>query len=185
MITRLAGVAALGAGLALLIGFLGSVIPDINQYTVPIFYGLAAVGLVGILQRQVGVRPGLAWLGFGAALLGLVAGISGFVLAAAGVLPASGGEYGFVSALALWIGSTVLGTTVLAIGVLPKAVGMAITIGAPIAMIGLVAGRGGAAGDVLAIVSQLGIVIYALGWVGVGLSLLAAQPREGVLGPAS
>ena len=185
MLTRLAGIAALGAGLSLLIGFLGSVIPSVNQFTVPIFYGLAVVGLVGIHQQQVRVRPGLAWMGFAAALLGLVAGISGFVLAAAGVLPASGGEYGFVSALALWIGSTVLGATMLAIRVLPVPVGLAITIGAPVAMIGLIAGRGGAASDALDVVAQLGIVIYAFGWVGVGLSLLAAQPREGVLGPAS
>jgi hypothetical protein len=69
----------------------------------------------------------------------------------------------------------------LAIAVFPVPVGLAFTIGAPLAMIGLLIGAGAAAPEALSFVSQAGIVLYAVGWLGAGLSLLIAQPREGVL----
>ncbi|MBA3689493.1 MAG: hypothetical protein H0W81_11820 [Chloroflexi bacterium] len=42
-------------------------------------------------------------------------------------------------------------------------------------------GRADATADALSIVSQVGLLLFAAGWVGVGAGLLTAQPREGVL----
>jgi Flp pilus assembly protein protease CpaA len=56
---------------------------------------------------------------------------------------------------------------------------------APLALLDLVASNSGVASDTLAIVSQVGIVLFAMGWLGAGWSLVAAQPEEGVLGPAN
>ena len=185
MFTRLAGLAAMGAGAALLIGFLGSVIPDVTRYTVPTVYLLATIGLVGIHLRQVGVRPALAWLGFAAALVGLVTGVVSLILSWTGELPPSGGEFGHLSGVALWIGSTALGAVMLAIAIFPLPVGLAFTIGAPLAMIGLLVGNLEGSSEVLQTVSLAGIVLYAVGWVGAGFSLLVAQPREGILGTSA
>jgi hypothetical protein len=176
MFTRFAGLAAIGAGAALSVGFWG-----LNEITVPVFYVLAIVGLVGIHLRQVSVRPGLAWFGFLVALLALVWGIGFVLLTKVGVIPTSGGEFGYFASIALWIGSATLGAVMLAIRVFPTVAGLAFTIAAPVAMIGLLAGRTIAPGSVLEIVSQVGLVIYALAWIVVGWSLLAAQPQEGVL----
>lgn len=176
MFTRFAGLAAIGAGAALSVGFWG-----LNEITVPIFYVLAIVGLVGIHLRQVSVRPGLAWFGFLVPLLALVWGIGFVLLTRVGVIPTNGGEIGFFAGIALWVGSATLGAVMLVIRVFPVVVGLAFTITAPVAMIGLLAGRAIAPGSALDIVSQVGLVIYALAWIVVGWSLLAAQPQEGVL----
>jgi hypothetical protein len=181
MFTRIAGIAALGAGLALLIGFMGWLIPNVNEYTVPAFSTLAIIGLVGVHLRQVAVRPVLAWFGFVAALFGLAMAIASIALGLAGELPPLGGEFAYLGGVALFIGSAVLGAVMLAIAVFPMPVGLAFTIGAPLAMIGLLIGAGAAAPEALSFVSQAGIVLYAVGWLGAGLSLLIAQPREGVL----
>jgi hypothetical protein len=180
MFTRLAGLAAIGAGVALSIGFWG-----LNEITVPVFYVLAIVGLVGIHLRQVSVRPGLAWFGFLVPLLALVWGIGFVLLTRVGVIPTSGGEFGYFAGIALWIGSATLGAVMLAIRVFPTVVGLAFTITAPIAMIGLLAGRAIAPGSALEILSQAGLVVYALAWMITGWSLLAAQPQEGVLSASS
>jgi hypothetical protein len=180
MFTRLAGIAAIGAGAALLVGFVG-----LNEITVPVFYVLAIVGLVGIHLRQVAVRPALAWFGFLVPLLALAWGIGFVLLTRVGILPTSGGEWGYFANIALWIGSATLGAVMLAIRVFPTVVGLAFTITAPIATIGLLAGRTIEPGSVLEILTLVGLLVYALGWLVVGWSLLAAQPQEGVLGAES
>jgi hypothetical protein len=184
MFTRIAGLAGIGAGAALLIGFLGF-ITGVNGFTVPTFYALAVIGLVGIHLRQVATRPLLAWLAFAVTLVGLGWGITGIVLSGAGVLPPSGGEFSYLGGVVLWLGLTALGAAMLTIRVFPVVVGLALAIGAPIGMIGLLANNAGTAGSVLDVVAQLGIVLVALGWVGAGISLVTAQPQEGVLGPAA
>ena len=180
MFTRLAGLAAFCAGAALLIGFFG-----LNEITGPVFYGLATVAVVGIHLRQVAVRPGLAWFGFLVPLLALVWGIGFVVLTRVGVIPTSGGELGYLANIALWIGSATLGAVMLAIRVFPTVVGLAFTISAPIAMMGLVGGRDLAPGGFLELLAQGGLVVFALAWLAVGWSLLTVQPREGALGAAA
>ena len=49
-------------------------------------------------------------------------------------------------------------------------------------MIGLLAGRADVPADALDLVSEAGIILFGLGWLVAGLSLLTAQPEEGVLG---
>ena len=184
MFTRIAGAASLAAGILLAIGSAVSVPPEITQYTVPAIYVLIVIGIVGVHLRQVAVRPGLAWFGFAVGILPWLMGIVSMLLSWAGALPPSGGELGWVNAFALWIGSTVLGATMLAIRVFPMPVCLAITIAAPLAMIGLAVGGAEASSDLLDFLSRAGIVLYGIGWAGAGLSLLAAQPRDGVLGTA-
>ncbi|HEY7738220.1 MAG TPA: hypothetical protein VIC63_04235 [Candidatus Limnocylindria bacterium] len=184
MFTRLAGLAAIGAAAALLMGFL-FFIPNINELTVPVFYGLATIGVVGIHLRQVAVRPALAWLGFLLGLLGLVSGIGFVLLTRVGVIPTDANEVGFLVGLALWIGSSALGAVMLAIRVFPTLVGLALVIGSNIAVLGLFAAGSPNAGEALDILGQVGILVYAAAWLGIGVSLLVAQPQEGVLGPAT
>ena len=184
MFTRIAGVAALGAGVSLLLGFL-FFIPNINEVTVPIFYGMGTVALFGIHLRQVTVRPGLAWLGFAFALVGLGSGIAFVFLTRIGVIPTNGGELGWLAGIALWIGASVLGAVMLAIAAFPTLIGLAFAVGSPIAMLGLLAGAATLSGGVMDLLGQVGIVIFALGWLGIGWSLLTLQPREGVLGTAA
>lgn len=185
--TRIAGLAALGAGLIIVLGifniYFGS--PEFNAIRADLIYGLAFLGLTGIHLRQVAVRPGLAWFGFLAAGAALVFGFAGSTLSLAGVLPPSGGEYGFVSGLGLWIGSVVLGATMLTIRVFPTVVGLLISVSAPLAMLGLVVGRADASAEAMGIAALAGALLYGVAWMGIGVSLLTAQPREGVLGPAA
>lgn len=182
MFTRIAGAAAFVAGLLLIIGAFWDGGPSLSAFRVAAVYALILVGIVGIHLRQVSVRPALAWFGFAAAFIGWGVGVTSIVLATAGVLPPSGGELGWIAGFALWIGSIALGATMLAIGAFPLPVGLAITIGAPLAMIGLAVGRADVTADALDIVVRAGIILFGLGWSGAGLSLLTGQPREGVLG---
>jgi len=188
MFTRIAGLAALTAGIALLVGFIGIFGAgfadlDVNRYTVPVFYLGAIIGLVGIHLRQVVIRPGLAWLGFVAAFIPLGWGIVGIVLSPMVAVPQlMAGELGYLAGAALWIGSVVLGATLLAIRVFPTVVGLLLTVSSPVAMIGLLVGNTPGAGQALQLFAQGGILLFAVAWVGIGLSLLTAQPREGVLG---
>ena len=185
MFTRLAGSAALVAGLLLVLGAFWDGGPVLSPLRVAAVYVLILVGLIGIHLRQVSVRPGLAWFGFAAAFIGWGVGATSLALTTAGVLPPSGGELGWVAGLAIWIGSVALGASMLAIGSFPLAVGLAITVGAPLSMLGLVGGLANETAGVLDIVTRAGIVLSGLGWMGAGLSLLTAQPREGVLGSAT
>lgn len=185
MFTRVAGLAALGAGVALFAGFLGFLIPNVNEYTVLAFYVLGLIGLAGIHVRHVAVRPALAWVAIALPFLSLFSGIAFVVLTRVGVIPTSGGELGYFVAIALWIGAAALGAAILAFRVLPVAVGIVFTMSAPLALLDLVAANSGVQSDTLALVSQIGIVLYALGWLGTGWSLIAAQPEEGVLGSAA
>ena len=130
------------------------------------------------------MRPALAWFGFarGASRVG---GVVSALSCSPGRRPAHvGGEFGWIAGFALWIGSIALGATMLAIGDFPLPVGLAITIAAPLAMIGLPAGLPMSPPKRLDLVVRAGIVLFGLGWSGAGLSLLAAQPAEGVLGTA-
>jgi hypothetical protein len=170
---------------ALLGGFLGFIVPGINEYTVLAFYVLALIGLVGIHVRHFAVSPALAWLAFAVPFLSLFWGIAFVVLTRIGVLPTSGGELGYWAAISLWIGAAALGAAILTFRVLPVVVGLAFVMSAPLALLDLVASNSGVSSDTLAIVSQVGIVLFALGWLGAGWSLVAAQPEEGVLGPAN
>jgi len=184
MFTRIAGIAALGAGVSLLLGFL-FFIPNINELTVPVFYGMATVALFGIHMRQLPSRPGLAWLGFAFAFGGLFSGMSFVVLTRIGMIPTNGGELGWLAGIALWIGFSALGAVMLAIRVFPTISGLAFAIGSPIAMVGLVANSAATTSGALDLLGQVGIVIYAVGWLVVAWSLLTLQPNEGVLGTAA
>jgi hypothetical protein len=185
MFTRLAGLAALGAGVALLLGFLGFVVPGLNEYTVLAFYVLGLIGLAGIHLRHIAVRPALAWVAVALPFLSLFSGIAFVVLTRVGILPTSGGELGYFTAISLWIGAAALGAAILTFRALPVAVGIAFTMSAPLALLDLVASSSGVQSDALAIASEVGIVLYAVAWLGAGWSLVAAQPEEGVLGPAN
>jgi hypothetical protein len=182
MFTRIAGVAAIGAGVALLAGFLGFIVEGINEYTLLAFYVLALVGLAGIHLRHLAVRPVLAWLALALPFVSLASGIAFVALTRVGVVPTDGGELGYLVAISLWIGAAALGAAILTFRVLPAGVGIAFTMSAPLALLDLVAANSGVKSDTLALVSQVGIVLYALGWLGVGWSLVAAQPEESVLG---
>jgi hypothetical protein len=179
MLIRITGLAALGAGAALLAGYL-RFIPNVQEITILVFYVLAIVGLTGIHMRQVTVRPALAWFGFSMAALALAWGIGFVVLTRVGLLPPDNIELGYLATVGLWIGSTALGAVMLAIRSFPVFVGLAFTISGPLAMADLAAG-----GIITILVAQVGIVVFALAWLGVGWSLLAAQPEEDVLGPAN
>ena len=189
MFTRLSGLSGLLAGLLLLVGFvvnvggLVNIDPTTNAYRILAFYLFALVGLLGIHVRQVIVRPGLAWFGFVAALTAIALGVVSAAASASGTEWAGGG-LAFVAGIALWIGFSMLGATMLAAGVFPMPVGLAMTIASTMALVGLNLRNADAGFGIPGAVSQIGIILFGLAWIGIGLSLLAAQPREGVLGPA-
>ena len=189
MFTRISGLAAIGAGLLLLIGFAVNVggLIDIDATTnalrILAFYLLALVGLAGIHVRQVGVRPALAWTGFaaglGALLLGVVA--IGVSLAGGPIPQQTAGILGFVAAAILWIGFSVVGATMLAVRVFPMPIGLAMTTASTMALVGLNLRHPDVGLGIISALAQIGIALYAVAWIGIGLSLVAAQPREGVL----
>lgn len=184
---RFTGLAALVAGLALLIGLiplrvdvvegLGPV--EIATYTVPVFYVLAFIGSVGIHLRQTPIRPNLAWPAFVAVVLGLVIGSSSVSLGMyGGGIPNS--DWGLLQGIGLWVASAAFGAAIVAIGAIPRVVGLALIVGASLALIGPVAGDALSSSELLSTLSRTGIAIYGLGWVLAAVSLLTVQPREPV-----
>ncbi len=189
MFTRISGLAAIGAGLLVLIGFavnVGGMI-DIDATTnalrILAFYLLALVGLAGVHVRQVAIRPALAWTGFGAGLVALLLGVVsiGVSLAGAPISQQTAGVFGFVAGAILWIGFSVVGATMLAARVFPMPIGLGMTIASTMALVGLNLRDPDVGLGIISALAQVGIALYAVAWIGIGLSLVAAQPREGVL----
>jgi hypothetical protein len=176
MRTRMLAAAAVGGGLVLLFGLIITVSDGI-EVRLALFYGLATVGLIGIHRRQVDHTPALAWIGFVPALLAYVLSAisvsSGLVDA---TLPIVGGQQGgFFLQEAFWVTSALFGAVTLAIGVLPRPAALGLAIGTPMAMIGLFIGP--SAEPVLAVAARVGVIVYGVSFVWLGLSVWTAQPR--------
>lgn len=179
MFARLAGLSAASAGVVLAAGFIVNIDPDWNPYRVLAFYLLGLPGLVAIHLRQVAVRPGLAWLAFGAALVAAVYSALAVLIGILGVhvLGIGIGQIAILGGIAFWLSGALLGATILAIGVFSAAPALAITLGAPLAMIGMFIG-GSAGLTVQAALAEAGVLLYALGWIWLGASLVA-RTRSG------
>lgn len=176
MRTRILAGAAVGSGLVLLFGLIIT-INDGLAVRLAIFYGLATIGLVGIHRRQVERAPVPAWIGFVPAVFAYSLSLVGVVAGLADVaLPGiAGRSYGFFMQEAFWITSAVFGAATLAIGVLPRPAALGLAIGAPLAMIGIFIGS--SPEPVLAVAARVGVIVYGLSFVWLGLSVWTTQPR--------
>jgi hypothetical protein len=175
MRTRVLAGAAVGGGLVLLFGLIVT-IGDGLVVRLALFYALALVGLIGIHRRQVGQAPALAWTGFAPALVAY--GIS--LAAVIGLIDATmagigGRQFGFFAQEAFWITSALFGAVTLAIGVLPRAAALGLTIGAPLAMLGMFVGP--SPEPILAVAARVGVIMYGVGLIWLGLSVWTAHPR--------
>lgn len=177
MRTRILAGAAVGGGLILLFGLIITV-SDGLVVRLAVFYALAMAGLIGIHRRQVDEAPLIAWIGFVPALAayGLsLAGVLGSLLDV--TLPdIAGRSFGFFAQQAFWITSALFGAMTLAIGVLPRAAAVALTIGAPLAMIGMFLGP--SPEPVWAVLARAGVILYGGSFVWLGLSVWTAHPRR-------
>lgn len=176
MRTRILAGAAVGSGLVLLFGLIITV-GDGLAVRLAIFYALATVGLIGIHRRQVDHAPLLAWIGFIPAViaysLSLVGVVAGLVDAE---LPGiAGRSYGFFMQQAFWTMSALFGAVTLAIGVLPRPAAIGLLIGAPMAMIGMFIGQ--SPEPVLGLAASVGVILYGLGFLWLGLSGWSTRPR--------
>jgi hypothetical protein len=183
MFMRFMGLAAIFAGVALFLAFLPSEWYVEGWGPAPafghiLFYPLALVGAFGLHLAQTRVRPNVAWPAFIALVLGGFVGSSSVGLSMwGGGIPAS--DFGPFQAIGLWVGSAVMGAAVLAIGVIPRFVGLAFVVGSMLAMIGPITGDGLTSSGILTALSRLGVVIYAMGWILAGLSLQFAASVQG------
>lgn len=91
------------------------------------------------------------------------------------VLSIGGRQFGFFAQEAFWITSAFFGAVTLAIGVLPRAAALSLTIGAPLAMIGLFLGP--SPEPMLSLAARVGVIMYGLGLIWLGLSVWTAHPR--------
>ena len=176
MRTRVLAAAAVAGGLVILFGLIITV-EDGIVFRLAVFYALATAGLIGIHARQVSRAPTMACIGFVPALLAytfsLVA-LLGPVLGA--TLPTIGGRNpGFVAQEAFWITSALFGAVTFVIGVLPRPAALALTMGAPLAMVGMFIGT--SVEPFLAPAARIGVITYGVGLVWLGLSGWMAQPK--------
>ena len=176
MRTRILAAAAVGGGLVILFGLIIAV-EDGIVLRLALFYSLATIGLIGIHARQVSRAPALAWVGFVPALLAYAFSLVALLGPVVGAtLPAIGGRNpGFAAQEAFWITSALFGAVTFAIGVLPRSAALALTIGAPLAMIGMFIGN--SAEPILAPAARIGVIVYGVSLVWLGLSGWTAQPR--------
>jgi hypothetical protein len=165
-----------GGGLVILFGLIITV-EDGIVFRLAIFYLLATIGLIGIHARQVSRAPALAWIGFVPALVAYSFSLVALLGPVMGTtLPAIGGRnLGFVAQEAFWITSALFGAVTFAIGVLPRPAALALTIGAPLAMIGMFIGN--SPEPTLQLAARLGVIAYGASLVWLGLSGWTAQPR--------
>lgn len=175
MRTRILAAAAVGGGLVILFGLIITV-EDGIVFRLAVFYLLATVGLIGIHARQVSRAPALAWIGFLPALLAYAFSLVAVLGPVVGMtLPAVGGRNpGFVAQEAFWITSALFGVVTFAIGVLPRPAALALTIGAPLAMIGMFIGN--SVGPTLEFAARVGVIAYGTSLIWLGLSGWTAQP---------
>jgi len=176
MRTRILAGAAVGGGLVILFGLI-IMVGDGLVIRLAIFYALATAGLIGIHRRQVSQAPTLAWIGFIPAVLAYGLSLVALWGPVAGMtLPSIGGrQFGFVAQEAFWITSALFGAVTLAIGLLPRPAALALTIGAPLAMIGMFLGS--SPEPVPALAARVGVAAYGVSLVWLGLSVWTAHPR--------
>lgn len=187
MLMRFTGLTAIFAGIALLLTFIPSQLAlegwgSASTIGYTLFYPLAVFGSFGIHLRQTRVRPNLAWPVFVAMAFGCIGGSSSLQLSMwGGGIPSS--DFGLWQGIGLWVGSAVMGAAVLAIGVVPRFVGLAFVLGSALAMIGPIAGDALSSSPILTALSRSGVVIYAMGWILGGVSLQFAASVPGDSGP--
>lgn len=175
MHTRVFAAAAVGAGLVLALGLLITS-QDVILVKLVIFYGLAALGLVGVHRRQSDAAPVLSWVGFVPVIVAYVVGFALLLPPVADLaIPAiAGRSLAFVAQEALWMTSFLFGVVTLAIGVLPRLPAAALTVGSPMAMVGMFLGPTPA--PELSALAHAGVILYAVGLISLGLSGWAARP---------
>jgi hypothetical protein len=183
MRTRILAAAAVGGGLVILFGLIFAV-EDGIVFRLATFYLLATLGVIGIHVRQASRAPVLAWIGFVPALVAYVFSLVAVVGPVVGAtLPAIGGRNpGFVAQEAFWITSALFGAVTFAIGALPRPAALALTIGAPLAMIGMFIGNSGGPAQELA--ARIGVIAYGGSLIWLGLSGWTAQPRATAMNTA-
>jgi len=176
MRTRILAGAAVGSGLVIIFGLIITV-EDGIVFRLALFYALATLGLIGIHARQVSRAPALAWICFVPALVAYAFSLAAVLGPAVGAnLPLIGGRNpSFVAQEGFWITSALFGAGTFAIGVLPRPAALALTIGAPLAMIGMFIGNSG--GPNLELAARVGVVAYGVSFVWLGLSGWTAQPK--------
>lgn len=176
MRTRILAAAAVGGGLVILFGLIFTV-EDGIVLRLALFYALATIGLIGIHARQVSWAPALAWLGFVPALLAYTFSLVALLAPVVGAtMPAIGGRNpGFVAQEAFWITSALFGAVTFAIGALSRPAALALTIGAPLAMIGMFIGN--SAEPILGPAARIGVITYGVSLVWLGLSVWTARPQ--------
>ena len=169
MRTRILAGAAVGAGQVLLFGLIITVEEGITA-RLALFYGLSAVGLVGVHRRQARRAPALAWVGFIPIILVFIASLA-LVVAPAGALdlpPIAGRRFAFVVQESVWITSSLFGLVTLAIGALPRLAAAAFAVGSPLAMVGMFLGP--SAAPELRVLAYAGLTLYGIGLIWLGLN---------------
>ena len=176
MRTRLLAGAAVAGGLLLLFGLIVTVSEGL-VIRLTLFYGLAIVGLVGIHRRQVDEAPAIAWIGFLPAFVAYGMSVLAVIgsLADASLPPIAGRSFGFFAQEAFWITSALFGAVTLIISVLPRPAALALTIGAPLAMIGMFSGS--SPEPVLGPLARIGVILYGASLIWLGLSVWTVRPR--------
>jgi hypothetical protein len=176
MRTRLLAAAAVGGGLVLLFGLIITV-SDGLLIRLALFYALATVGLIGIHRRQVDRAPVPAWVAFVPALLACVISlVSVFGSLVDANLPSIASQrFGVFAQEAFWVTSAVFGAVTLAIGILPRFAALALTIGAPLAMIGIFIGPSPELA--LTLIARVGLILYGGSLIWLGLSVWSPPPR--------
>jgi hypothetical protein len=176
MRTRILAGAAVGGGLLLLLGLTNTVSVGL-VVRLTMFYALATAGLIGIHRRQVGQAPALAWIGFVPAILAYSLSLVGMLapLADATLPSIAGRQFGVFAQQAFWITSALFGAVTLAIGVLPRPAALALTIGSPLAMIGMFIGP--SPEPTLSLLAYTGVILYGVGLIWLGVSGWAPHPR--------
>jgi hypothetical protein len=184
MRTQIMAAAAAAAGLALILGF---VITDPGWITpkLAIFHGLGVVGLIGVHRRHADAAPVLAWFGIVPVAVAYLVGLALLLPAVNDLpLPAIGTRgFGFVAQEALWISSLLFGAVTLAIGVLPRLAAAAVTVGSPMAMVGMF--NGPTPPLEMGALAVAGAYLYAIGLIWLGLSGWARSGASHPIRPAT
>ena len=181
-LTRLLGLAGVLGGAVLLAVFVIDIGRELNVIRLGLF-NLGAIAIViAVHRRQATAAPRLSLIGAVPALMANAWYLAVIVLES--VRPeALAGDLalpGFAAAVAMWLADAVFALVTLRIGVLARWGALALSIGSPLALLGIDRLGLVSAQDatIFGPLSQIGIVLNGLGWILLGIDLATRRGSE-------
>jgi hypothetical protein len=184
--TRLAGLAGVVGGAALLAAFVVDIAPGLNDIRLALFFVGAIAVSAAAYAPLAATRRGVARVAVGLVLVANAWGLAMGAISAAASIPVGPGTFGVVyfwAGLSWWLADALFGFVALCLGGWARLGALALGVGSLLAITGMdrLQLTSPANPTIFGLLSLTGIALNGLGWVVLGLWLIARRRSAATL----